>query len=171
MPNNDVLYIDQNTPPLTFRPAVEDAGGGVRRSIMGVVNSSGNRIDPMPASGGSVNISAGSVAIVAVPIAIVRSAVLEASRIFKPSAGNLLDTDCSATVNGWYMIFDLAAVPADGIVTPMFAIPVGAGQTSGREFGGLFPASFANGLVGVFSTTGPVTKTASATAFMTARFV
>jgi hypothetical protein len=103
------------------------------------------------------------------PVAAIRSTALEASHVFKSSAGSLIDTYCLATVSGFYMLFDATSVPADGAVTPLGVIPVGAFEASSFDLQSNYPLSFTTGLVGVFSTTGPFTKTASAMAFMSAR--
>lgn len=106
-------------------------------------------------------------------VAAVRSTALESSHIFKSGAGILLDTYCLPTsVSGLYMLFDATSAPADGAVQPMAVIPVGLGQASGFEFHEFFPLQFGTGLVGVFSSaTSPFTKTASATAYMSARVI
>jgi hypothetical protein len=116
----------------------------------------------MPATGGTVGI-------VASPIAAVRSAALESNHVFKGAAGNLFDAYCLATVTGFFMLFDATSAPADGAVTPLGVVPVAAGQAVSFAYPATSPLSFSTGLVGVFSTTGPFTKAASATAFLSAR--
>lgn len=66
---------------------------------------------------------------------------------------------------GYVMVFDAAAVPADGPVTPIRCIPVAANTGLDLNFRGS-PLRFDVGAVLVFSTTGCFTKTASATAFL-----
>lgn len=96
------------------------------------------------------------------------SVALEASHQIKGSNGNLywLTITIGAT-SGWLLLFDATAAPADGAgVTPLYAVPVASDGTSGfasMEIQDL-PMHFANGISAVFSTTGPFTKTASATA-------
>jgi len=64
---------------------------------------------------------------------------------------------------GHVLVFDAAAVPADGAVTPVYCRHVAA---NGDDAITLYtPARFAVGLVVVFSTTGCWTKTVSDTAF------
>jgi hypothetical protein len=104
------------------------------------------------------------------PVAAIRSVALESGHIFKSSAGSLLDAYCVTTsVGGFYMLFDQTTVPADGAVTPHVFVNVGAGASGSIAYPTYFPLSFTSGLVGVFSSTGPFTKTASATAFLSAR--
>jgi len=87
------------------------------------------------------------------------------SKTLKASAGNLygynIVTGGSA---GYLMFFDSTTVPADGAVTPTRVIPVAANTGIDRSFNP--PLRFATGIVAVFSTTGPYTKTISATAFL-----
>lgn len=97
------------------------------------------------------------------------SAALEASRVVKPSNGNLywLTVDITSA-SGWLMLFDAVTVPADGTVTPLYAVPVTFDSANSFGFASLeiqsLPMHFKNGICAVFSTTGPFTKTASATA-------
>lgn len=95
------------------------------------------------------------------------STALEASHILKASAGNLynLTVNIGAT-SGWLMLFDATTVPADGAVTPSYATPLLSNGTLGflsLEWD-TAPVHFVNGIVAVFSTTGPFTKTASVAA-------
>lgn len=69
---------------------------------------------------------------------------------------------------GYVMLFDAAAVPADGAVTPSRCLPLAANTGIERTFP--TPISMKVGIVVVFSTTGCFTKTASATAFIAADF-
>ena len=66
---------------------------------------------------------------------------------------------------GYVLVFDAAAVPADGAVTPLRCLPVAANTGVDINFRGS-PLKFDTGAVVVFSTTGCYTKTASATAFI-----
>lgn len=95
------------------------------------------------------------------------SAALEASHQIKASGGNLywLTVTIGAT-SGYLLLFDATTPPADGTVTPQYAVPVSSDGASG--FASLeiqaLPMSFIHGICAVFSSTGPFTKTASATA-------
>ena len=63
----------------------------------------------------------------------------------------------------WVMLFDSATVPADGTVTPkkLYQLPANSTLTSSWSPGPFL--ALANGAVLVCSSTGPFTKTASAT--------
>lgn len=65
---------------------------------------------------------------------------------------------------GYLMIFDAISAPADGVVSPAVCIPVAA--NTGIDYMAAWPRRFTVGCTLVFSTTGPFTKTASATAFL-----
>ncbi len=105
-----------------------------------------------------------------VPIAPIHSSVIEASHIFKASAGNLFDAYCTATTTaGFCMLFDSTTAPSDGSVTPYAVINVAANSTTSFNLATGHSMPFTTGIVGVFSSTGPFTKTGSATAFLSAR--
>lgn len=91
--------------------------------------------------------------------------VAASSLVLKASAGNLYGynvvTGASA---GYLMIFNATTAPADGTVTPTLCIPIAANTGVDRQFAK--PKRFTTGITMVFSTTGPFTKTASATAFL-----
>jgi hypothetical protein len=102
------------------------------------------------------------------PLAVVSSSAAEASKVLKASAGNLASLSVSlGAVAGWVMLFDATSAPADGAVTPKYAWPVPANGVFDKDWQAF--ASFATGITVVFSTTGPTTKTASATAFFSAQ--
>lgn len=91
------------------------------------------------------------------------------SLILKSTAGNLYGYNVVAGASaGYVMIFNSATVPADGAVTPLRCIPLAANAGIDRSFD--IPRRFTNGITIVFSTTGPFTKTASATAFIAGEF-
>lgn len=87
------------------------------------------------------------------------------SQIAKASAGKLYGLNVTAGASaGFVMIFDSATVPADGTVTPKKVVALAANASLDRSWDrGLI---FTSGIVVVFSTTGPFTKTISATAFI-----
>ena len=89
------------------------------------------------------------------------------SLILKPTGGNLykLNTIIGATP-GFLLLFDATSVPGDGAVTPLWAAMVTSNGTNGELLldWGDYPMVFLNGIVAVFSTTGPFNKTANATA-------
>jgi hypothetical protein len=91
------------------------------------------------------------------------SAAAESSHVLKASAGNLLSLTVSSSLSGgWLMIFDATSAPADGTVTPKYVWQI-SGQSASVAWPN--PAAFATGIVVVFSSTGPFTKTTSSTAF------
>lgn len=91
--------------------------------------------------------------------------VLAGNRILKASAGNLYGYNVVAGATaGYIMLFDSPTVPADGAVTPKICLPLAANAGTERSFS--TPLRFATGIVVVFSSTGPFTKTESATAFI-----
>lgn len=94
-----------------------------------------------------------------------QTAVAAGSLIVKASAGNLYGYDCCAGASaGYLMVFDSAAAPADGTVTPKRVHAIAANASLSRSFNP--PIRCAAGIVLVFSTTGAFTKTISATAFL-----
>jgi hypothetical protein len=95
------------------------------------------------------------------------SSALESSHVLKASAGNLSSLSVTiGTTSGYLMVFDAASAPADGAVTPKYAWPVTSnGTNSALGISWTVPAQFLTGVTVVFSSTGPLTKTASATAF------
>lgn len=92
------------------------------------------------------------------------SSALSTGQVLKASAGNLYGYNVVATVAGYLMIFNSTTVPADGAVTPVYCLPLAAGAGVDRSFD--IPRRFSAGITLVFSSTGPYTKTASATAFL-----
>lgn len=101
------------------------------------------------------------------------SAVLETSHVLKASSGQLLSLSAViGATSGYLMLFDVTTVPADGPVLPKWtqyiASSGGAGTLTQRWAPGP-PLYFASGIVVVFSSTGPFTKTSSATAYFSAQ--
>lgn len=98
---------------------------------------------------------------------VVNSAVGSAL-VVKASAGNLYSVNIvTGATAGYLLIFNATTAPADGAVAPIKCLPVAANvgiETNMRSM----PEYFSTGIVAVFSSTGCFTKTASATAFMSA---
>lgn len=95
----------------------------------------------------------------------IATTVAASALVLKASAGNLYDFNITAGASaGYLMIFNAITAPADGTVTPAVVLPVAA--NAGLGFTYPFPKRFTVGITMVFSTTGPFTKTASATAFL-----
>lgn len=94
-------------------------------------------------------------------------AAAESCRVLQASSTNLFSvTVAIGALSGYVMIFNAASVPGDGAVTPAWpAIRVvsdGTGGWAAFEFNP--PLLLATGATVCFSSTGPFTKTASATA-------
>lgn len=97
------------------------------------------------------------------------TAAVAGSLILKASAGNLYGYNVVAGASaGYLMLFNSTTVPADGAVTPLKCIPIAANAGIDRSFD--IPRRFGTGIVLVFSTTGPFTKTVSNTAFLSGDF-
>jgi len=127
-------------------------------SASGVSSPAGTTADPTFVSNGP-NGSAGTA------LSRTQTTVASGSLICKASAGNLYGYNAvSGASAGYLMFFDSATVPADGTVTPKLVIALAANASvqADRDI----PIRFATGIVMVFSTTGPFTKTISATAFL-----
>jgi hypothetical protein len=96
--------------------------------------------------------------------------VAAGSLILKASAGQLYSVSCTTGASaGYLMIFNSTTVPADGVVTPVYVASIPATTTYSTDFE--FPIYCATGCTLVFSTTGPFTKTISATAFLSGQIV
>jgi hypothetical protein len=94
------------------------------------------------------------------------SSALETSHVLKASAGNLYSINVvTTTVSGYLMTFNAVSVPVDGAVTPIECVPVTSNSAASISFSGAPPDFYSTGIIAVFSTTGPFTKTSSATAF------
>lgn len=114
--------------------------------------------NPTPSSAAASAVSSG------------QSTVAEGSRIIKASAGNLYGVNATSGASaGYLLVYDSATVPADGATTPKKTFVMAANSTIAFDFD--MPIRMASGIVLVFSTTGPFTKTLSATAFLAADFV
>ena len=101
------------------------------------------------------------------------STTAESGHVLLAAAGSL----CSLTVvvgatSGYVLVFDATSAPIDGAVTPAWWFPVKSDGTNGGaavSWQAGSPRTFATGITAVFSTTGPFTKTASATASFSAQ--
>lgn len=103
-------------------------------------------------------------------VALNALAAVNSALVLKASAGNLYSFTCNAGASaGYVMVFNAIAAPADGAVTPIYVEPVAINSTVTRSFN--YPIVCSTGITLVFSTTGPFTKTASATAFLAGQSV
>lgn len=99
-----------------------------------------------------------------------QTTVAAGSLIAKATAGNCYGFNVvSGASAGYFMLFNSATVPADGTVTPFRTYVMAANASLGVHWD--VPRRFSAGIVGVFSTTGPFTKTLSATAFIAVDYV
>lgn len=95
----------------------------------------------------------------------VQTGSLGSAATIKSGAGNLYSINCvSTSASGYLMLFDATSPPADGAVTPKRVFLMAA--NSSIEYSWDIPIAFVTGMTAVFSSTGPFTKTASATAFI-----
>jgi hypothetical protein len=84
------------------------------------------------------------------------STALEGAHVIKSSPGTLTSIFVAAGA-GYLMVFNATSVPADGSVAPVICIATSSGFAV-CEFDE-YPAYFSTGIVAVYSTTGPFTKT------------
>lgn len=116
---------------------------------------------------GALSIAASPSASASASITPVVTSAAAANLVVKASAGNLYQIELtSGAAAGYLLVFNSATAPADGTVTPIYCKSVAA--TSSIELNFSPPAAFATGITASFSTTGCFTKTASATAFISA---
>lgn len=107
---------------------------------------------------------------VSAAIASQSTAVAANKLILKASPGNFYGAQAvTGGTAGYLMLFDAVDAPADGAVTPKKVWNVAANGTI--EVGYQAPIRMAVGATLVFSSTGPFTKTASATAFLSGECV
>jgi hypothetical protein len=132
------------------------------KDIVGAINSTGAGTEstaPTPTAAATQG------------IAPVVSTALESCHVLKASPGNLytLAVTIQAT-SGVLQVFNATSAPSDGAVTPIWWIPVVSNGTfGGGSWAWDFPLRGSTGLVACFSSaTTPFTKTASATAAITA---
>lgn len=147
-------------PAFSIPLSLTTAGGArVQPMVAGADVASGN---PLPVTTAPPTATSGVVPVV--------SAVLENSHVLKAGAGVFLGGHITTTtVGGYLMLFDSTTAPGDGAVTPIGCWVVSANSTA--VVGANPGISVLTGAVVVFSTTGPFTKTASATAYFSMQVV
>lgn len=102
--------------------------------------------------------------------AYVVTTAVAASLVLKAAAGNLYGVNvCTGGTAGYLMLLNLTSSPADGAVTPAKVWALAANSSFSVEFNP--PLRFSTGCTAVFSSTGPFTKTASSTAFISGECV
>lgn len=98
------------------------------------------------------------------------TSTVASSLVAKASAGNLYALNVvSGASQGYVMLFNATSAPADGTVTPTKVWVLAANSSLNFEFSP--PIRLSTGITLVYSTTGPFSKTASATAFISADIV
>lgn len=102
--------------------------------------------------------------------ALAASAAAQSSFVVRATAGTVDFIQVNSSANpGYVMLFDAATAPVDGAVTPRLVWRLAANSTLDRGFDP--PLRVETGCVLVFSSTGPTTKTADATAFFGGRVI
>lgn len=104
----------------------------------------------------------------AIGIIPVVTSTLTSGLIIKTGPGNLYSVVATGQTAGFLMIFNSAAIPADGAVTPNDCVQVPANSTVSVSFSPSPPEVFTAGISAAFSTTGCLVKTAIAALFMKA---
>jgi hypothetical protein len=94
------------------------------------------------------------------------SAALESNHVIKASAGNFYSGYVTTgAVSGWLLLANSTTAPTAGgaAIAPLACVPAAANATT--SIGTNIPMRFSTGITMVFSTSGCLTNTASATAF------
>ena len=144
------------------QPAIGSAGSPATdvMSVQGAPSMTALKID-----GSAVTQPvSGIVALAIAPLSWRVSAAAEASRVLKASAGTLYSVYVTTPSAGYLMLFDATTVPIDGAVAPVDVVQCASSATTVLDYTAT-PLSFNTGIVAVFSSTGPFTKTASPVAF------
>lgn len=103
---------------------------------------------------------------------IVKSSALESNHVLKSSAGNLYSVYVTTgAVQGWLLTYNGTAAPtaAGAAIAPVDCVYAAANATTGIAMGGAPPDPYATGIVVIFSSSGCLTNTASATAYFKGR--
>lgn len=96
----------------------------------------------------------------------INSASAEGSHILKAAPGCLLSLYVyNSGAAGFLMVFNSKTVPADGSVTPIECVPVGAASYQFINFAPQPPEWYSTGISAAISTTGCFTKTVGSGAF------
>ncbi len=168
MADNDVVWKDQNTTPMTFSPRTKDRGGIVRESVVGVSNSSGTQIDPMPSSGGKLSLAASTSDGTSTYAAVggTGNALLTATPIaVKSSPGNLYGVSFVNTgvADTYVQVFNVAAGSVTlGTTAPKTVFWVPAGGSWEEKFTGEAKITFDTAMTAAATTT-PTGSTAPST--------
>lgn len=118
---------------------------------------------PLPVTG-TFTVSEAPSTSASAAIAPVKTNVAASNKVLSAAPANLYGFNAQATVDGWFLVFDATSLPGDGTVTPIKQYKYLANTT--LEVGYGIPLRCGTGVTIGFSTTGPFTLTASATAFI-----
>lgn len=156
-----------------------EAGGASTMFPVGIVghNYNGTSWDRNRSIQGVATTGVGAAAVVAAPVTAAAAAItpvvtsaVASSLVLKASAGNFYGANVTAGASaGYVMLFNAAAAPADGAVTPIKTWALAANATLDVRYN--VPIRCGTGITLVFSTTGPFTQTLSATAFISGEAV
>lgn len=101
-----------------------------------------------------------------------QTSVAGSNVVLKSGAGNLYGVNIvTGGSAGYLMVFDATAAPGDGTVTPIKVYVVAANSSFSIAPSAIPLARCSTGITLVFSTTGPFSKTASATAFISGDYL
>lgn len=144
----------------TTNPCSTDTSGNIRVTSAGAATAA----NQTTANASLASIDGKTLAAVA-PVATTAAV---SCQVAKSSAGSLLASTLYSSVSGWFLVFNATSAPADGAVTPIeFLRYPTADVTMG--YSASPPLAAGTGITICFSTTGPYTKTASATATISAK--
>ena len=103
-------------------------------------------------------------------IAPIATSAAASALVVKSSPGNLYGFSVTSGASaGFVLVFNATAAPADGAVTPAACYAIAANSSLSVSWQPGPPLWLDTGITLVFSTTGCFTKTASATAFISAQ--
>lgn len=97
-------------------------------------------------------------------LAAAATTVIASNFLLKAGAGALYSLNCCPSDNGYVMLFDALAAPPNGVVRPAWVMPCQSTSGSWWEFP--VPLLFQNGILAVFSSSGPFSLTLSVSAFL-----
>jgi len=158
------LNADGTTTTVTPATPLPTSSGGTPTSL-GQKTAANSSSVVLASDQGNVNTTTVPSTVAAVGITPVVTTVAAGSLVLKASSGNLYSVNITSGASaGYLMLFNSTTAPADGTVTPIKVMPIAANAGLVVNFNP--PIRFGTGITAVFSTTGPFSKTISATAFI-----
>lgn len=91
------------------------------------------------------------------PLAMGQTTTGESSHVLKATGGYVYSLNVTTSAAGFAMLYDAAAVPSNGAVTPKGCFAVAANSSLPLQFN--YPFPFGTGIVVAFSSTGCLTQT------------